>query len=182
MAIGPVQLIVLGFQHPDFHGEIIAELERLRASDTVRVIDALAVYKDKDGALEVEHLSNLSQDEAIELGSKVGALIGLGIEGEDGLAAGALAGAQAAEDGVHAFSDQDAWDVIEDIPNDSAAALILLEHHWAVPLRDAVMRAGGFRISDGFISPLDLIEIGLVSAEDGTQLHHLETSAAAGAA
>jgi len=81
MAIGPVQLIVLGFQHPHFHGEIIGELERLRASDTVRVIDALAVYKDKDGALEVEHLSNLSQEEAIELGSKVGALIGVGIEG-----------------------------------------------------------------------------------------------------
>jgi uncharacterized membrane protein len=179
MAIGPVQLIVLGFQHPNFHGEIIAELERLRASDTVRVIDALAVYKDKDGELEVEHLSNLSQDEAVELGSKVGALIGLGIEGEEGMEKGALVGAEAAQDGVHAFSDQDAWDVIEDIPNDSAAALILLEHHWAVPLRDAIMRAGGFRISDGFISPLDLIEIGLVSAEDAKQLHDLETSAAA---
>ena len=60
MAIGPVQLIVLGFEHPDFHGEIIAELERLRESDTVRVIDALAVYKDADGEFEVEHLSNLS--------------------------------------------------------------------------------------------------------------------------
>jgi hypothetical protein len=46
MAIGPVQLIVLGFNQPDFHGEIIDELERLRASDAVRVIDALAVYKD----------------------------------------------------------------------------------------------------------------------------------------
>ena len=33
MAIGPVQLVVLGFEHPDFHGEIIAELERLRESD-----------------------------------------------------------------------------------------------------------------------------------------------------
>jgi hypothetical protein len=111
----------------------------------------------------------------------VGALIGLGIEGEDGAATGALVGAEAAEDGVHAFSDQDAWDVIEDIPYDSAAALLLLEHHWAVPLRDAIMRAGGFRISDGFISPLDLIEIGLVSAEDGKQLHDLETSGAASA-
>jgi hypothetical protein len=59
---------------------------------------------------------------------------------------------------------------------------LLVEHHWAVPLRDAVMRAGGFRISDGFISPLDLVEIGLVSAEEGKQLHHLETSAAASAA
>ena len=176
MAIGPVQLIVLGFQHPDFHGEIIAELERLRESDTVRVIDALAVHKDADGEIEVAHLSNLSKDEAIEFGSKVGALIGLGIEGEDGMVAGAEAGAEAVAEGASAFSEQDAWDVVEDIPNDSAAALILLEHHWAVPLRDAVVRAGGFRISDGFISPLDLVEIGLVSREEADHLHAVETS------
>ena len=177
MAIGPVQLIVLGFNHPNFHGEIIAELERLRESDTVRVIDALAVHKDAQGEIEVVHLSNLSKEEAIELGSKVGALIGLGIEGEEGLYAGAEAGAEAAADGVSAFSDDDAWDVIEDIPNDSAAALILLEHHWAVPLRDAIARAGGFRLSDGFISPLDLVEIGLMSAEEARELHAMETAA-----
>jgi uncharacterized membrane protein len=176
MAIGPVQLIVLGFNHPEFHGEIIAELERLRESDTVRVIDALAVHKDADGEIEVQHLSNLSTDEAIELGSKVGALIGLGIEGEEGMVAGAEAGGEAAADGVSVFSEEEAWDVIEDIPNDSAAALLLLEHHWAVPLRDAVVRAGGFRISDGFISPLDLVEIGLVSSEEAQELHAIETS------
>jgi uncharacterized membrane protein len=181
MAIGPVQLIVLGFNHPDFHGEVIAELERLRESDTVRVIDSLAVYKDADGELEVEHLSNLTQEEAIELGSKIGALIGLGIEGEEGIEAGAIAGAEevAAEGGVNVFTDEEAWDVLADIPNDSAAALILIEHHWAVPLRDAIMRAGGFRISDAFISPLDLVELGLVSSDEAQQLHELETQAAA---
>ena len=83
MSLGPVQLLVLGFNHPDFHGEMIAELERLRQSDTVRVIDALAVYKDVAGALEVAHLSNQTQDEAIELGSIVGALVGLDIDGEE---------------------------------------------------------------------------------------------------
>jgi len=179
MAIGPVQLIVLGFSHPNFHGEVIAELQRLRESDSVKVIDALAVHKDADGNIEVAHLSNLTKDEAIELGSKVGALIGLGIEGEEGFEAGAIAGAEAAEDGIHVFSDEEAWDVIEEIPNDSAAALLLIEHHWAVPLRDAIARAGGYRISDGFISPLDLVEIGLVSAEEAKELHELETSGAA---
>jgi uncharacterized membrane protein len=180
MAIGPVQLIVLGFNHPDFHGEIIAELERLRESDTIRVIDSLAVYKDAEGELEVEHLSNLSEQEAIELGSKIGALIGLGIDGEEGAEAGAIAGAEeAAEDGVNVFTEQEGWDVLEDIPNDTAAALVLIEHHWAVPLRDAIVRAGGFRISDGFISPLDLVELGLVSAEEAQDLHDLETAAAA---
>jgi len=180
MAIGPVQLIVLGFNHPDFHGEVIAELERLHENGMVRVIDSIVVYKDADGDLEVEHLSNLTQDEAIELGSKIGALIGLGVEGEEGMEAGAAAGAaEAAEEGINVFGDAEEWDVLEDIPNDSAAALILLEHHWAVPLRDAIARAGGFRISDGFISPLDLVAIGLMTAEDAKDLHVMETSGAA---
>ena len=148
----------------------------MEASETVRVIDALAVHKDADGEIEVAHLSNLSKDEAIELGSKVGALIGLGIEGEEGMVAGAEAGAEAGADGVSVFSDDEAWDVIEDIPNDSAAALLLIEHHWAVPLRDAIARAGGFRISDGFISPLDLVEIGLATREEADALHAIETA------
>jgi uncharacterized membrane protein len=180
MSVGPVQLIALGFTHPDFHGEIIAELERLRESDTVRVIDSLAVYKDADGDLEVEHLSNLTEDEAIEMGSKVAALIGLGIAGEEGMQVGAEAGAEAAaEVGFHPISeDDDVWDVLEEIPNDSAAALLLLEHHWAVPLRDAIARAGGFRISDGFISPLDLVAIGLMSRQEAEELHAMEQSQA----
>jgi len=180
MAIGPVQLIVLGFEHLEFHGEIIEEIEKLRASDTVRVIDSLAVYKDADGEIEVRHLSNLTKEEAIELGSKVAALIGLGIEGEEGMEKGAEIGAEmAAEEGFQVFSDEEAWDVLEEIPNDSAAALLLLEHHWAVPLRDAIVRANGFRISDGFVSPLDLVSIGLLSAEEAKELHAHEKTAEA---
>jgi uncharacterized membrane protein len=170
MSIGPVQLLVLGFDHPNFQGEIIEGLERLRASDAIRVIDALAVFKDADGDMEVAHLSNLTTDEAIEIGTTIGALIGLGIEGEEGMEAGAILGAVAGADGeVNVFDDDDAWDIIEEIPNDSAAALLLLEHHWAVPLRDAIARAGGMRISDGWISPLDLIEIGLVAAAEADE-------------
>jgi len=172
MAIGPVQFIVIGFSHPEFHGVISAELQRLHDDDTVRVIDALAVHKDADGEIEVQHLSNLTREEAVEVGSTIGALIGLGIDGEEGAeAAGALLGAEAvANGGVEVFTDEQAWDVLEEIPNDSAAALILLEHHWAVPLRDAIARAGGTRISDGFVSPLDLVEIGLVTAEEAEAL------------
>jgi len=180
MAIGPVQLIVLGFPEPNFHGQIITELERLRTTDTVRVIDALVVYKDTDGNLEAEHLSNLNQDDVIELDSKVAALVGLGFEGEEGAAAGAQLGADAGARGENLMEiDEEEWDVLEEIPPGSAAALILLEHQWAVPLRDAIARAGGFRISDGFISPLDLVGIGLMAAEEARELHELETTSAA---
>ena len=179
MSIGPVQLVVLGFPHPNFHGEIIAELERLRENDAVRVIDALAVHKDDDGEIEIVHLSNLTHEEAVELGTVIGALIGFGVEGEEGAEAGAELGAEAADEGASLLGNSDEWDVLEDIPNGSAAALVLLEHHWAVGLRDAVAGAGGFRLSDGFISPLDLVGIGLVSAEDAAAHHQFETVGAA---
>jgi uncharacterized membrane protein len=174
MAVGPVQLIVLGFPEPNFHGEVIAELERLRENDMIKVIDALAVHKGRNGELEAMHLSNLSDEEAIELGSKVGALVGLGFEGEEGAEAGAEVGAAAAAAGAGVFSDEEAWDVLADIPAGSAAALLLIEHHWAVPLRDAIAAAGGYRIGDAFISPFDLIGIGLVSAQEAEELHSLE--------
>jgi uncharacterized membrane protein len=178
MAIGPVQLLVLGFDKPDFHGEIIEELEKLRESDTVKVIDALAVHKDAEGEIEVKHLSNLTSEEAIELGSKVAALIGLGIEGEEGMTTGAEIGAKlAAEEGVHFFDDETAWDVLEEIPKDSAAALILIEHHWAVGLRNAIARARGFRLADSFISPLDLVAIGMATAEEAQELAEMEKAA-----
>jgi uncharacterized membrane protein len=181
MAIGPVQLIVLGFVQPDFKGEVIAELERLRQSDTIRVIDALAVYKHDDGEIETQRLSNLTDAEEVELGAKIGALIGLGMAGEEGAAAGAEAGAELAAEGLEIFGDDEGWDVLAEIPAGSAAALLLIEHHWAVPLRNAVAKAGGFRLADGFISPIDLITIGLISAAEARELAAIEQGAAAAA-
>ena len=168
MAVGPVQLLVLGFDHPDFHGEVIDELERLRESDTVRVIDALAVYKDAAGEIEIMHLSNLSKDEAIELGSKVGALIGLGIEGEEGFEAGAEIGAEAGADGIEVFSD-DPPGTFSRRSRTTPPRHCSCEHHWAVPLRDAIVRAGGVGLADGFIHPADLVAIGVIAAEEAEE-------------
>ena len=59
--------------------------------------------------------------------------------------------------------------MLEEIPNDSAAALILLEHHWAVGLRDAIVRANGIGIADSFIHPADLVAIGVVTAAEAEE-------------
>jgi uncharacterized membrane protein len=175
MAIGPIQLLVIGFQRPDFHGQILEEIQRLRETDTVRLIDSLTVYKDALGQVTAFKIENLTQEEEIELGSKVAALIGFGMAGEEGLIAGAEIGAEkAAEDGIDFFDEEQAWDVVASIPNDSAAALLLIEHHWAVPLRDAMLSAGGRRLAEGFIDPLDLVAIGLLSAEEAKAQEALE--------
>jgi len=170
MTLGPVQLLALGFKNPEFRGEIVDQLERLRQSDTVRVIDALAVYKDGTGEIEVMHLSNMTKEEAARAGSKVAELVGLDIEGEAAPARSASGGEQP--------PGEDVWDVLEEIPMNSAAALLLLEHRWAIPLRDSIARAGGFRLADGFISPQDLVDIGLMPREEAEQLMAMERRAA----
>ena len=176
MAIGPVQLLVLGFKHPDFQGEIREELDRLRDNDVVRVIDALAVSKDADGNVRQLHESQLSDEEQAGFGALVGALVGLGAAGEEGAMAGAEWGAEEVEERGGVF-DEEAWDVLAEIPEDTAAALILLEHRWAIPLRDAIARAGGVRLAAEFISPLDLVALGLVTAAEAEALESSDRGA-----
>jgi uncharacterized membrane protein len=177
MAIGPVQLLVLGFKQPDFQGEIRDELDRLRDNDLVRVVDALGVRKDADGEVQVLHESQLSGDQQAAFGALVGGLIGLGAAGEEGFEIGAERGAEAVAERGGVLSEETAWDVLEEIPPDSAGLLVLLEHRWAIPLRDAIARAGGFRLASEFISPLDLVGIGLVGAEEAAALAAAEGDA-----
>ena len=91
--MGPVQLLVVGFDDPQFTGEIRAELERLRENDTIRLIDLALVRKDENGVVERLQQSDLSTEEAEELGAVIGALIGFGVADEEGAEAGAAAGA-----------------------------------------------------------------------------------------
>jgi uncharacterized membrane protein len=177
MTIGPVQLLVLGFEHPDFQGEILEELERLNENELIRVIDALAVHKDPKGNVERLRGTQLSGEEQAEFGALVGALIGLGMAGEEGMEPGAERGMEEMQARGGAIDEDAAWDVLADIPEDTAAALILVEHRWAIPFRDAVARAGGFRVAAEFISPLDLIALGLVGAEEAERLEAADAGA-----
>src|SRR5687767_15077376 len=144
MTMGPVQLLVVGFEGEDFKGEILAELDRLRENDIVRLIDLAFVRKDADGKVERMMQSDLSPQEAEAFGAVVGALIGFGAAGDEGAELGAVEGAAALEDG-HVF-DEEVWYVDDAIPNGSAAAVALLEHRWAIPLREGIRRAGGFHL------------------------------------
>ena len=96
MPMGPVQMLVLGFAEPNFTGKIAAELDRLRQSEFVKIVDALVVNKDDEGDITQLQVTDLSLDESIEMGAIAGALIGFGYgEGdEDAIEAGAEIGAE----------------------------------------------------------------------------------------
>ena len=104
----------------------------------------------------------------MEFGAIVGALIGLGAGGEEGAEAGAEIGAAMGEDDH--ILPSDIWYVDDVLPVGTAAAVALIEHRWALPLRDKIRGAGGFHIADAWVHPLDLVAIGLASAEEAEQV------------
>ena len=165
MSIGPVQMLVVGFEDPKFKGEVLEELTRLKDADIIRLIDLAVVKKEADGSIETLHASDLSEHDALEFGAIAGALIGLGAAGEEGAEAGAMAGAEAMADGK-VFDDDQVWYVADALPTGTAAAVALIEHRWAIPLRDAIGRAGGMPLADEWIHATDLIAVGAVAAAE----------------
>ena len=153
-------MLVLGFAEPEFTGTIAAEIDKLREHEFVRILDALVVNKDDDGNVTALQVSDLTVDEAMELGALAGALMGLGAgDAEGGAELGALEGA----DG-HVIPDEELWFAADAIPAGSAAAVLLIEHLWAIPLRDSIVEAGGVALVDEWIHPADLVAAGLEAA------------------
>jgi uncharacterized membrane protein len=159
MAFGPMQMLVVSYEGTELSPEVAAELKRLREHDIVRLVDLLVVMKDEDGNVTAIEKSDLTKDESTELGALAGALIGLGAAGEDGMELGALAGAEAAESGG-SLLEGEAWYVADAIPPGSRAAVAIIEHRWAIPLRDALLQAGAVGLVDAWIHPTDLIAAG----------------------
>jgi uncharacterized membrane protein len=167
MTIGPVQLLVVGFVEGNFHGQIQAQLDRLRASDTIRLLDVAFVSKDADGNITRMRSTDLTGEEAEEFGALVGALIGLGVDGAEGAEAGAAAGAEAAMTGD--ILPDNVWYIEDALGDAEAAAVALIEHRWAIGLRGAIRDAGGFHLADAWVHPLDLVAIGLMEAEEANE-------------
>jgi len=63
-------MLVVGFEGPEFKGEILEELTRLKDEDIIRLIDLVVVKKDDEGNIETLHTSDLSDDEAMEFGAR----------------------------------------------------------------------------------------------------------------
>lgn len=163
MAFGPMQLLVVGLDSTELTGEIAQELRRLREHDVVRLVDLIVVAKDADGNVASVETTDLSPEESQELGALAGGLIGLGAGGEEGLEIGAVAGAEAAAEGETMLGDE-VWYVADAIPPGTTAAVAVLEHRWAIPLRDAMLNRGAIPLADAWIHPSDLVALGAESA------------------
>ena len=155
-SVGPIQLLTVAFDGNHFRGEIMPELDRLKSEGIVRIIDLLLVRKDAMGAVMVTTGTDLGWEEAVSLGSYLGALSGFRVGGAEGMEQGAMAGAAELADG-HFFDEDDIFKVTQSLPDNMSAALVLVEHLWAKPLLDAIARADGFELSNDWIRPDQVI-------------------------
>jgi uncharacterized membrane protein len=158
---GPIQIIVIGFENPDPQGEIIPELRRLRDLEVIRLVDLAVVARSDDDDLAQVQASDLTVGQPGKLGAIAGALVGFGAAGEEGAQAGARLGAEMAAEG--GILGEAVWSVADVVPPGSMAAVALVEHRWAIPLRDAVRRAGGVALADAWIHPEDLVRYGVAA-------------------
>ena len=141
--MGPVQVLVVGFDRPTFSGEVLAELTRLREAGIVRLVDLLLLSRAEDGTFET-----LAPPDGVnaDIGDLAAAVLGWP-EGEAN-----------ADSVVHPNSEEDvpAWSLADAVPPGSAVAVALIEHIWAKPLTEAIQQAGGKPLEETWLAPDDL--------------------------
>ena len=134
MVLGPLEYLVVGFEDYRFTGQILAELRAAQEKGIIRVVDLCVIAKDEQGNVTARELSELGGEEATELSPLAGNVMGL-------------------------LADEDIQQVAADIPNKSAAGLLLFEHTWAIGLKEAIKNAGAVAVTGGFVSPEALEEL-----------------------
>jgi hypothetical protein len=150
-AVGPLQLLIVGFETLDrLRGDIARELRDLRGRGLVRVLDARLVSRDAEGALTEVDLNQLIGEPVLSAERPAAHLLGLN-------GAGHLdAGGRFEPEAFHAtagFAVEDLRRLTDAIPNGEHAAVVLVEHVWARRLRQSIREAGGLLLAQGMLTP-----------------------------
>jgi uncharacterized membrane protein len=165
VAFGPVQLMVIIFDNSDFQSQIHRELETVMNKGIIRLIGMLSVWKDEDGNVTYLETTQLNEEEKMCFGAFMGGLIGYGAGGEEGAMEGKEAGIFAASRENYGVTEEDILEITEAVPENTAAAVLIIEHLWAKDLNRAVRDAGGVLVSQGILTPELLIAVGEDLAE-----------------
>ena len=135
----PLQVIALSFSRgAGSEDRILAEVDRLRGRGVLRLLDMLFVGKSQDGTIE---RLTIGDDE--DFGSLLAAVVPVANGGP---------AVPAPTDDPAAFDRAGAWALADSLQPGAAVAFLLVEHHWAGPLFDAIAETGGTLIGEGFLT------------------------------
>jgi hypothetical protein len=127
MTLGPLEYVMVAFEGNRFSGEILTALHDAQDKGTIRVIDMLLIKKDVQGNVTAFELSELSEEEARPFSFLAGGLLSI-------------------------FEPDDVELTAAEMPNNSAAGLLLIEDTWAIPLKEAILKAGAVARTGGLVA------------------------------
>jgi hypothetical protein len=119
---GPVDIAVIAFDEPKFDGSIASAIADLVANGTVRILDIVLVNKDANGEVTLLEVTDVDGDGIPDLIALQGDIPGL-------------------------LSETDAGLAVEEMPNNTAIALLAWENTWLVRAGQAIRNNGGTLIA-----------------------------------
>jgi hypothetical protein len=140
MALGPIEVVVLGFPGSRFTGEIRPRIVDLVERGVITVVDALFITKDEAGEVEFVELQQLADDPDIA-------------------ALGDLLSSQ-----LDLLAAEDALELVAELEPGSSALALVFEHTWMIPVREAIVGSGGVLLADIHV-PADVVDQVLAAVE-----------------
>jgi uncharacterized membrane protein len=141
MELGPMSYLAFEFEGNKFRGDLMPDLMNMVEKKTIRVLDLVAVIKDKDGKIVTRELIEMDPDEIIMINPLKSQIKGL-------------------------FSTEDIEAIGLMIRPNTTAALLLIEHLWAAKFFKDVKAANGRLVDNQFI-PGILVQEALDEAQSG---------------
>ncbi len=131
---GPIDYILVGFDGNKFDGSILGALKDAVGSGVIAVVAISFVTKDVDGVITTLDLAESGDNEMTALIEQYNPDSSL-------------------------VDQEDIDEISELIEPNTSAGLLVIEHLWAKPLRDAILGANGFLIAEGRIHPAAASEL-----------------------
>jgi len=119
MPLAQIEILTLAFPGNRFNGRILPELSALVEDETITIIDGLFVSVAENGDIDFTEFDELG------VGSEAAALTDL-VDRFDEL-----------------ISADDVVELAAGLEPNSSAAVLVFEHTWLKPLRDAIVDSGG---------------------------------------
>ena len=123
---GPIDYIIVGFKNQKFDGSILKALGDAIDAGTINLLALSGVAKDADGTVTTIDMFDTADDYFVEFNQKY-------------------------KTDASLVDKEDIDEVADLLEENEAAGLLIIEHLWAKPLKQAIVNAGGFLIADGRI-------------------------------
>lgn len=143
MTLGPLEYIVIGFREGKFDGSIAREIGKVVDQDIIRIVDAVVLDRDAQGNVAVIEIDAKDDPAFADFAPLLANRMAL-------------------------FTPEDIETLVEALPDETSALVILFEHRWAEDIKDAIADAGGFLVGRVVIPPEILEEVSAELEAAGT--------------